>query len=372
MDIPKISKASVLPAYETPHIMQDIEIPELNDGDVLVKVLLAGVCGTDVHQYLGHIPAGGPIEDPPVIQGHEVIGKIVKSMGVTEDVVGNELKEGDRVIWCHQWCGKCYSCRILGQPFMCDNSAGYGFADPKKLRGGYAEYELITAGTDILKVPESVKDEEALGIGCAFRSAVSNYETLLNHGGIKVGENVVVQGVGPIGLYCTVLAAQSPAAKIITIDMSEPRLEFSKKWGATHTISMNEYTTPEARREKILELTGGRGADVVFEASGAPASFVEGVDMLAKMGRYVVIGQASQRTVDFAPGKILEKYCVILGNKGADIRHFYKALNFIDAYREKYPFGDIISHKFPLTEADKALEVSMKGIALKAVIDNRD
>ena len=368
MEIPKVSKAMVLNEYEKPHVMEEIPIPELNAGDVLVKVQMAGICGTDLHQAAGHIPIGSV----PVIQGHETIGKIVKSMGVTKDVVGNPLKEGDRVIWCHQWCGECYACKILQQPFMCDYSKGYGFADPSQLRGGYSEYEIISAGTDILRIPDSLTDDEALGVGCAFRSAISNFETLLAHGGIKVGETVVVQGVGPIGLYCTVLAAQSPASKIITIDMSETRLEFSKKWGATHTISMNEYKTAEERNARIMELTDGRGADVIFEASGAPSSFAEGMDFIATLGRYILVGQASQRTVPFAPGKVLVKHCLIMGNRGADIRHFYKGLRFIEANKDKYPFGEIISHKFPLSEADKAQEVMIKGIAIKAALDNRD
>jgi len=121
----------------------------------------------------------------------------------------------------------------------------------------------------------------------------------------------------------------------------------------------------------VMELTCGRGADVVVEASGHPAAFVEGMDMLAKRGRYVVIGQSSDKTIPFAPGKILEKYAVIMGNKGADIRHFHKALLFIEAHKDKYSFADIISHRYCLEDTNGALEVMKGGKALKSIIDNR-
>ena len=368
MDIPKTCKAMILEEFGKPDVLRDVSIPELKEGDVLVKVLLAGVCGTDVHQQAGDLSFKPPV---PAIQGHETVGRIVKSMNITSDVVGNDLKEGDRVMWCHQWCGKCYACKILQQPYMCEHSKGYGFAPPQALRGGFAEYELITAGTDLVRIPDSITDEEALGVGCAFRSVISNFETLCEHGGIKTGENVVVQGAGPIGLYAVVMAAQSPASKVIVIDMSETRLDFAKKWGATDVINMNDIPDPKDRAAKVRDITCGRGADVIIEASGNPVAFLEGMDLLAKRGRYVVIGQSSDGTVPFAPGKILEKYAVIMGNKGADIRHFYKALLFIEAHKDKYPFAEIISHGYRLEDANEALQVMREGEAIKSAIDNR-
>jgi len=359
----------VLEEFGKPDVLRDIRIPARKPGDILVKVQVAGVCGTDVHQNLGDLSFTPPI---PAIQGHETVGRIAELNGVTHDAVGQPLREGDRILWCHEWCGECYSCKILQQPFMCCRSRGYGFAPPEALRGGFAEYELVTAGTDVVRIPDSVDDLEALGVGCAFRSVVSNFEKLNDYGGIRTGDAVVVQGVGPIGLYSVVMAAQTGASQVIAVDMSEPRLKFAKKMGATSVISIKEVPEVADRVKLVKEMTNGLGAQVVVEASGFAPAFNEGMEYLALGGKYVVIGQSSARTIDFPPAKILEKYATIFGNKGADIRHFHKALKFIEAHKDKYPFGEVVSDLYPLEELNEALRVMREGTALKAAIDNRN
>ncbi|MBE6009192.1 MAG: hypothetical protein E7236_00835 [Lachnospiraceae bacterium] len=362
----KKAKAMVLEEYGQPDVMREIDVPELMDGDILVKVKLAGICGTDVHQQIGDLSIKPPT---PMIQGHETLGEIVELKGVTKDVTGTPVKEGDRILWAHQFCGECYACKILQQPYACFGSKGYGFAPPALLRGGFAEYELVTKGTDIVRVPDSVKDEEALGVGCAFRTVVNGYDKIMAHGGVPTGGTVVIQGVGPIGLYSTVMAAQTGAAKIITVDSVESRLEFSKKWGATHTISMKDIPDAHERAEYVKSITNGIGADVVIECTGVPAAFNEGLDYFSKFGTYLILGQTSRRSVEIIPNDIMNKQLVILGSGSADIRHFVKALKFIEAFREKYPFGELISTKYPLEQANEAMKSMLEGKDLKAAID---
>lgn len=368
-DIPKKAKAMVLEEYGHPDVLREIEIPEVKEGDILVKVQLAGICGTDVHQQIGDLSIKPPT---PMIQGHETLGRIVEMKGILTDVAGTEVKEGDRILWAHQFCGKCYACKILHQPFACNASKGYGFAPPAALRGGFAEYELVTAGTDFVRVPDAVTDEEALGVGCAFRTVVNGYDKLMQHGGIPTGATVVIQGVGPIGLYSAVMAAQSGAAKIITVDSVDSRLEFSKKWGATHTINMKNIPEAHDRAEYVRSITGGIGAEVVIEGTGVPAAINEGIDYLAKFGKYLIMGQTSRRSVEIIPNDIMNKQLVILGSGSADIRHFVKALKFIEAYREKYPFGELISTKYTLEEANEAMASMHRGNDLKAALDMRN
>ncbi|MCI8993080.1 MAG: zinc-binding dehydrogenase [Eubacterium sp.] len=368
-NIPKTSKAMVLEEYGQPDVLREIEIPEIKEGDILVKVQLAGICGTDVHQQIGDLSIKPPT---PMIQGHETLGKIVEMKGITTDVAGTPVKEGDRILWAHQFCGKCYACKILHQPFACYSSKGYGFAPPVALRGGFSEYELVTAGTDFVRVPDTVTDEEALGVGCAFRTVINGFDKLMAHGGVPTGGTVVIQGVGPIGLYSTVMAAQTGAAKIITVDSVESRLEFSKKWGATQTINMKEITDAHERAEYVRSVTGGIGADVVIEGTGVPAAFNEGIDYLAKFGTYLIMGQTSRRSVEIIPNDIMNKQLVVLGSGSADIRHFVKALKFIEAFREKYPFGELISKKYALEEANEAMSSMLHGTDLKAALDMRN
>lgn len=368
-DIPKTCKAMILTKYGEPDVLQDVEIPERKEGDILVKVQLAGICGTDVHQNLGDLSIRPP---EPMIQGHETIGKIVELNGVDKDVAGTPLKVGDRILWAHQFCGECYYCKILGQPYMCTHSKGYGFAPPKALRGGMAEYELVTKGTDVVKIPDSVTDEEALGVGCAFRTVVCGFDKIMKYGGVPTGGTVVVQGVGPVGLYSVVMAAQTGAAKIIAVDGFENRLEFAKKWGATHTINLNEIKDSHERANLVREMTGGIGAEVVIECSGFPPAINEGIDYLAKEGKYLIMGQTSRRSVEVIPNDFMSKNACMIGSGSADIRHFIKALKFIEAYREKYPFGELISHTYSLEDANLALNNMLRGVDLKAAIDCRN
>lgn len=367
--IPKKAKAMVLVKYGQPNVFQEIDIPELKQGDILCKVLLAGICGTDVHQQMGELSIRPPT---PMIQGHETLGRIEKLVGVTHDVAGTPVKEGDRIMWSHQFCGKCYACKVLHEPYQCYQSKGYGFAPPHLLRGGFAEYEHVTAGTDFVRVPDVVTDEEALGVGCAFRSVVNGFDKLAVHGGIPVGATVVVQGVGPIGLYSVVMAAQSAASNIIVVDSSVPRMEFAKKWGATGYISLIDTPDPKERANKVRELTGGRGAEVVVEAAGVPSVIAEGLDYLAKNGKYLILGQTSRSSCEIIPNDIVIKNAVIIGSSSADIRHYIKALNFVAAHREKYPFGEILSKMYKLEDLNQALQDSREGKVLKACIDNRN
>lgn len=367
--IPKTCKAMVLTEYGKDDVIQEITIPEMHPGDVLVKVQLAGICGTDVHQQLGDLSIKPPT---PMIQGHETLGKIVKLDGVSTDVAGTPVKEGDRILWAHQFCGKCYACKILQQPYMCSSSKGYGFAPPKALRGGFAEYVMVTAGTDFVRVPDTVTDEEALGVGCAFRTVINGFCKLAAHGGIPAGGTVLVQGVGPVGLYSVVMAAQSAAAKVIAVDGVPSRLEFAKKWGATNIINLNEIKDSHERAEMVRKMTGGIGADVVVECSGFPPAFNEGLDYLAKGGKYLVMGMTSRRTVEFCPNDIMNKQACIIGSGSADIRHFVQALKFIEAHKDKYPFGELISTEYPLEDLNVALKNMLHGKDLKAAIDCRN
>jgi D-arabinose 1-dehydrogenase-like Zn-dependent alcohol dehydrogenase len=369
-DIPKTCKAAVLVEYGKPDVISEVEIPQIAPGGILVKVRLAGICGTDVHQQIGDLGIKAPL---PNIQGHETLAEIIElGEGRTADVVGQPIKVGDRIMWAHAFCGECYYCKILRKPFMCAKSRGYGFAPPQALRGGFAEYVYVDAPTEIVRVPDEITDEEAVGVGCAFRTVVNGFEKLNRHGGINPGDTVVVQGAGPVGLYAAVLAAQSGAAKVVVIGAPAERLELAKKFGATDTINIEELKEHEDRVKKIISMTDGRGAEVVIECAGFPSAFVQGFDFLMKSGIFLVMGQTSTAGIEIVPNVLLAKQAVVLGSGSADITHFYKALKFIKAYRHKYPFDAMISKTYALEQVNEALSDMRKGLAIKAAIDCRN
>lgn len=367
IDIPKTCKAAILEEYGKPLQLREVPIPRVEPGGILVKVEMAGICGTDVHQQRGELSIKSPL---PNIQGHETIGRIVKlGKGRTQDVSGENLSIGDRIMWAHADCGECYWCEVVRHPVLCARRSGYGFAPPEALRGGFAEYEYVTPATKIVRVPDELTEEEAIGVGCAFRTVVAAYERL---GCIGFQENVVIQGAGPVGLYSLLMAGEGGAGKTIVIGAPAKRLELAKKWGADYVINIDEMKDPAQRKERVLELTNGRGPEIVIECSGVLAAFNEGLDMIQKGGRYLVLGQTSTESIPVMPNLIVGKSLTIVGSVSAAIPHFYKALQFIKHKRTKYPFADIVSTKYRLEQINDALANMGSGQEIKPVIDNRD
>ncbi len=343
IEIPKTCKAALLEEYGKPLQIRDVSIPEVEAMGILVKVEMAGICGTDVHSQRGELTIKPPL---PTIPGHETIGRVAKlGAGRTVDVSGEPLKPGDRIMWAHVDCGECYGCEVARDSVQCSRRMFYGYAPPEALRGGFAEFEYLTPLTKVVKVPDNLTEEEAIGVGCAFRTVVGGYERF---GGIRFQENVVIQGAGPVGLYSALVAAESGAGRVIVIGAPEGRLDLAKEWGASHVINIDEVKEPSGRKDRVLALTAGRGPEVVVECSGVPAAFSEGLDMIQKGGRYLVMGQTSAVTFPVAPGIITGKGLNIVGASGASVPHYYRALQFISVRRNKYPFADIVTHKIRL------------------------
>ena len=372
-NMPKTSKAAVLREYNKPLEICDVKIPSLNEGDMLVSVLLSGICGTDKNEYMGLL-ADKVYAGLPIIPGHEALGRVEKIGGNVDllDATGNRVKIGDRILWSHMFCHKCFTCTILGEPSKCiaAYSHGYGFGSVEELHGGYSEYEIVLKDTDFIIVPEELEDEEVLGVACAFRSSMHGYMRLLEVGGVKPGDSVVVQGCGPIGLYALVCLAQTAASRIIVIGAPAVRLELAREWGATDIIDIDEIPDPEARHRMIMELTGGKGANVIVEASGFTSSFVEGCNFAAVFAKYLVLGIGIQPT-SFQSAVLCDKNMTIVGSGGADIKHYYYALEFIKAYRHKYPFAKMVSNTYRIEQANEALDAMFKGTNIKPTFDNR-
>ncbi len=365
-DIPKTCKAAVLVEYGRPLEIQEVAIPELESGAILVKVEMAGICGTDVHQQKGELTIKSPL---PNIQGHETIGRIVKmSEGRVIDAAGEPIKVGDRIMWAHADCGECYWCQIERDPVLCAKRSGYGWAPPVALRGGFAEYEYVTPKTNVVRVPDELTEEESVGVGCAFRSVIAGYDRF---GKVGLMEDFVIQGCGPIGLYSTVVARESGARNIIVVGAPQNRLELAKRWGADHVINIDEVKTPEERKEIILGLTKGRGPENVVEAAGVPATVAEGLDMIQKGGKYLILGQTSAAATPIIVSRINEKGLTIVGSVSAHVVHFYRALQFIKTHRSRYPFGEIVTGKYRLEDINEALANMAAGKDIKPVIDNR-
>jgi len=360
-------RAAIVPEPNAPLEISDVEIPELVAGSALMEVANAGVCGTDVHLWHGRL-AGVPY---PLILGHEVVGTIESvGPGGLQDLDGNEVQEGDRVAF-HDVVDTCYSCwycLVAKAPTKCPNRFVYGITlDSTKwpfLIGGYSEYMYLKPRTQIMKIPDHVSFDDAIFAGCALPTAVH----AVTRSPLKWGSNVAVQGAGPVGLMLVILAKINGARTITAIDQAPDRLKMAKNLGATHTLNIRE-TSLEERYRLLRDISEGHGPDIVYEATGNAFAVPEGIELVREGGTYTICGQYTDSgTVEVNPHYMNRKQFDIRTVWGSETTHVYQALRTIADNCDRFAFKDLVTHKFSLDDAQRALEVQGKQESIKAAI----
>ncbi len=359
------SRAAVLARYDAPLEIREFPLPSPEAGAVLVKVEMAGVCGTDVHLWHGQLPI--PL---PVILGHETVGRIEQlGAGPATDWTGKRLAAGDRITWSSSiTCGECYYCRLKKQPTRCLNRKAYGISyncsEAPHLLGGYSDYIYLQPKTAVFSLPDDLPTETVVGAGCALVTAIHGLE----HAGVEWGDQVVIQGSGPVGLACLALACDRGAERVIVIGGPEHRLEQARQFGADVCLDVSK-TTMADRRRQILDLTGGFGADVVLECVGIPQAVTEGLDLCRDGARYLVLGHYGDAgTIAFNPHTITRKQLVMAGSWGFEPRHTYAGLRFLTRTRKRFPFERLVSTPFSLERASEALQATASWAGCKSVI----
>ncbi len=337
-------------------------MPDVGPGNILVRMRMAAVCGTDAHNwYNPHAPN-------PIIWGHENIGEVAKlGPGVTADILGEPLREGDRVLFHSAPCGHCYNC-IMG--LRCANSIHYGnsHVDPGSetmLRGGFGQYLLLEPNPAIIRVPDDMSTERAL------MSVIGNHTVMSGLRKINApdpGDVVVVQGCGPIGMGALTQSRARGAARVIMIGAPSRRLELARELGADDTIDLGDYPTPESRIERVRELTGG-GPDLVVEASGARTSVHEGLQMVRYGGKYLVIGLILPTSVEMDPSRIAAKDLSIAGVVGAKVENIIRSLRLMRS-RIDAPVEKMITHQYPLARINEALQSHVDLSAMVPVVNH--
>jgi len=345
--------------------LQEFELAKVAEDAALLKVEACGVCGTDKHAYLGHIRTA-PF---PLIPGHEILGTIVKvgkSANEKMAVVGGRpLKEGDRVSIAPSSlsCGRCWYCLYMPhRPLFCTNRLAYGFistTNPPGLWGGFADYIYLHSRTWAFKVPDKMSMERAVLIepmATGLRAVERAYnpgESFMGHG-YGVGSSVMVLGTGPIGITVIVALRASGANLIIAQDLLESRLEMAKRIGADLTI--DGKLPLEQRLQQVQEATNGVGPDVVIEAAGVPVAFQEALAFVRRGGKLVEVGHFTDPgTIEIHPWTICFKDVDIHGSWAYPPVFFEKALAVLS--RTPIPIEKIITHKLPLMELPKAMEL---------------
>jgi threonine dehydrogenase-like Zn-dependent dehydrogenase len=359
------TQAQVLVAFKQPIQMREFEIPPLAPGEVLVRITAAGVCGSDLHQ------AGG--EDPrtplPIILGHEGVGEVVEIRGSKADVDGRPLRAGQAVLWNRGVvCGECFWC-TRGEHHMCPKRFVYGIHRstdvPPHVNGCYSRHLVLDARTDIFSIDDVPAEHHATLVtaSCSGSTAAHAFDTLPP----REGEAVVIMGTGPLGCWTAALARECGADPVIAVSRSEGRLEASRRFGVTHTISV-KGTTAEDRKAFVRDLTGGRGADVVFEMVGKPDVVREGLGLVRAGGRFITAGFGQPGgTMEFDPFWDLTRPDLkAIGVWVSHTRHTKRALLLVK--KRLADFATMVSHRLPLDQVNHAHEMMRTGQAMKVAL----
>ncbi len=359
---------AALAAYGEPLRLREVPLPEPETGALLVRIAAATVCGSDVHLVDGHMAGSSVRYELPLVPGHEMVGEIV-AMGPDADAdsVGRPLRPGDRVVWSPAPCGRCHPCTILRRPNLCQNRVGVMQVSCERfpyVTGAFGEYGYVFPRSGRIRVPDEVPDALAAAASCAGRSAVN---VLAAAGAIDPSQHVAVQGSGPLGLFATVLTARQRPASLTVIGAPADRLAIARDWGADATIDVGELDA-EGRLERLRELTGGHGADVVLECSGAPPAFAEALDLAAIGARVVVAGTLGGPPHPVAAARIPLKGLRVAGVFSADADAYDKALELVRRTRDEIDWGRLLAPPRPLSEVNDALAAMRAGTEIKPLI----
>ncbi|OPY76646.1 MAG: Sorbitol dehydrogenase [Syntrophorhabdus sp. PtaU1.Bin058] len=318
--------------------------PEIRKGHVMIEVKACGICGSDLHFY-DWAPLARWITLPRIL-GHEVAGTICE---VGEEVEG--FAPGDRIV-ADTWggCGSCYFCR-LGRFNHCMHQTRLG----QHVDGGMAKYVIVPSNS-LFKVPEGVDLLEASVIeplGVVLRA--------FERCDMKPGDDIVIMGPGPIGLLGVMLAKHSGAATVIASGLKDDkeRLGYATKFGAV-TVTVGE----ENLKDKVLELTNGKGADIVMDVSGGQASLADAASIVKRGGQIGVIGLSPEGM--FNPYVIVDKELTIHGSFRRQPSTWFRAIKLVAS--KVIDTRPIITHVLPLQRAEEGFRTLLRKEGLKVVL----
>jgi D-arabinose 1-dehydrogenase-like Zn-dependent alcohol dehydrogenase len=356
-DIPKTALAGVFVKANEPFEMRELDVTQPGAGEVLIEVLRTNICGSDVHMFTGDAFAGFGGVPFPMILGHEIMGRVA-ALGehVDKDTTGAELSVGDRVTFAYyRGCKSCVLC-TRGDEHACLLSLMSVIRPVDEAPhwvGGFAQYYMLRKGQAIYRLPDEVPNDLAAGINCALAQVIHG----LAVAGLKRGESIAIQGAGGLGLYATAVAKSMGASKVIVIDGVPGRLDLAKKLGADVTVCIDEHPDAKQRTKAVKEASGG-GVDVVVEVVGKADALREGVRMLARAGRYLVMGAVvPKQHVKLDPSMWVGQNLRLLGVSLYPHAALAGAIAFIAKHGQQLPLGAMVE-SYPLSKIDEAMQAA--------------
>ena len=367
--IPKTARVAMLTALEK-YEVTEVPIPEVGDGDILVKVEGCGICGTDAHEF-----KKDPFGLIPVALGHEGTGEIVKmGKNVTKDSAGKPLNVGDKVVTCMIFKD---NPDITMFDLNKQNVGGadvYGLLpdDDIHLNGWFSDYILIREGSTVFNVSDLDLKSRILIEPCAV--LIHAVERAKSTGILRFNSRVVVQGCGPIGLICIAVLRTMGIENIVAVDGEQKRLDFAKEMGAGKSVSFKEHKGIEALTKAVEDAFGGYPADFAFQCTGAPAAhsniykFIRNGGGLCELGFFINNGDATINPhLD-----ICSKELTIVGSWVYTLRDYATTFDFLKRAKGiGLPIDKLITHEFPLDQINEAHVTNLKMEGLKIAIINK-
>ncbi len=322
--------------------------PTPGPGEALVRMQVAGLCGSDLHKY--HKSRAWAAERNGMIAGHEPAGVIVDLGSGVEG-----LHVGDRVSVYHSLgCGHCRYC-LAGTPVFCDQEGAFG-----RTRDGCFADLMTTPARYCLPLPE----EFSFAVGAMLACTAGTAYAALSKVPCRHADTVVVFGLGPVGLSALLMAA-SMGFRSVGVDLSPSRLELARSLHPENILDAREEGVVEA----VNQLTDGRGADGILECSGSGIARTQAVEALAVHGTIVIVGVGPD-PMDVNPQKLVNKECMIRSNRVYSIPAYFEAVDFLRTH--DVPLDDLVTHRFRIEDGAEAFALFDRGETGKVVFEWED
>ena len=325
--------------------LEEVPMPEIGINDVLIKVLRASICGTDVHIWNWDDWARKTIPVPMVV-GHEFVGRIVSVGSNVSDFFPGDLVSGEG----HVVCGRCRNC-LAGRRHLCARTRGIGVNRP----GCYAEY-LALPMTNVWHHAPGI-DLDVAAIFDPFGNAVHTALTFP-----VLGEDVLITGAGPIGIMAAAVVRHAGARFVVITDDNPYRLELARKFGVTRALDVRTERIADVQKELgMLE-----GFDIGLEMSGNPAAFREMLDNMCHGARIAMLGiPPGESSIDW--NTVIFHMLTIKGIYGREMYEtWYKMTVMLQSGLDIRP---ILTHRFPFAEYQRAFDVMLSGNAGKVILE---
>jgi len=352
-----------------PHAVEqrEYEVPNPVAGGLLLSMIRANVCGSDVHFLDGN----HPLVKPGCVLGHEGVGRIERlGAGVTRDFAGAALHEGDRVVATYfQACRHCPECDS-GKVNLCRNSLPGGTLtadDAPHFHGTFGTHCVIGPNQYVYRVPDSISSKAVSAANCALAQVYAG----LQIGSVARGQKVIVLGAGGLGV-CASAVASEIGAEVYIAEMAPHRMAKAVQFGAHHTIDLSQADAGAGRVHLMRESTGG-GADLVIDVTGVADAFSEAVKSVRPGGVMVSIGSVMpNRFTQFDPGLFTRSGVQIRATIRYEGTVLGKAVSFIES-TPQFPWEDLVDADFALADVSDALQAASDRRVTRAgvVIDER-